>query len=40
MQMMPNASCDQRVPLDVAMSTPTVLDVTTMDLKGKYFVYQ
>jgi hypothetical protein len=40
MQMMPNASCAQRVPVDVLTATSTVLDVTTTDLNGKYFVYR
>jgi hypothetical protein len=37
--MMPKASCAQRVPVDVLKATPAVLDVTTTNLNGKYFVY-
>jgi hypothetical protein len=37
MQMTPNASCAQRVPVDVLIATPTVLDVTTTHLNVKYY---
>jgi hypothetical protein len=39
MQMMPNANCAQRLPVDVLTPTPAVLDVTTTNLNGECFVY-
>jgi len=39
MQMMPNTSCAQRVPVDVVSATPAMLDVATTDLNGECFVY-